>query len=201
VSEAERTTPGALVAGAGRAGSPEREALPAASLPYRPVAFEGAPAPPTVVEELRSPGLAAGEDSTFRFHVGPAVLLEPAGPGLFTALDIGRGAVGGRASASWLRAESARGLAVYAVELWVDLRHRYAIPPIVGAGASLLRGGALGDASSVGAGVLRAGLEYELPVDDADARLALHLIAHVPAMGTDRTAPWASAALTIGAGF
>jgi hypothetical protein len=136
-----------------------------------------------------------------RFHVGPAVLIDPSGPGLFTALDIGERAVGGRLSGSWLRAESERGLAAYTAELWIDFRHRYALHPIVGAGASWLHGGALGDDDNAGAGVLRGALEYELPINDADARLGLNLIALVPAIGTERTRPWATAALTIGAGF
>ncbi len=139
--------------------------------------------------------------STFRFHVGPAVLLQPTGPGLFTALDIGEHAVGARVSAAWLRAESERGLAAYAGELWIDLGHRYQLHPILGAGASWLHGGALGQAHSAGAGVLRGALEYELPVTEADARLGVDFIAWVPAIGTERTRPWAMAALTVGAGF
>jgi hypothetical protein len=128
-------------------------------------------------------------------------LLEPRGSGLFTALDVGRNAVGARVTAAWLRAQSARGLAVYDVELWIDFRHRYALHPILAAGASLLHGGAIDDASSVGAGVLRGGLEYELPLEGADARVGLHVVGFVPAIGTSRATPWASAALTIGAGF
>lgn len=119
-----------------------------------------------------------------------------------TALDIGRRAVGARVSAAWLRPESERGLAAYDLELWIDFRHRYDIHPIVGAGASLLRGGALGDDESVGAGVLRGALEYELPlVDGADARLALSIAAFVPAIGTARSRPWAISALSLGVGF
>src|SRR4051812_11193475 len=82
--------------------------------------------------------------STFRFHVGPALLLQPSSPGLLTALDIGQRAVGARLSGSWLRSESQQGLSAYSAELWIDLRHRYQLHPIVGAGASWLRGGALG---------------------------------------------------------
>jgi hypothetical protein len=120
---------------------------------------------------------------------------------LFTALDLGPRAVGGRLSAWWLRAESDQGLAVYTAELWIDFRHRYALHPVLGAGASFLRGGAVGGDQTAGAGVLRGALEYELPVVDADARLGLNLLLLVPAIGTERTRPWASAALTVGAGF
>jgi hypothetical protein len=139
--------------------------------------------------------------STLRFHVGPALLVQPASPGLFTALDIGQGAVGARVSASWLRAESDQGLAAYTGELWIDLRHRYQLHPIVGAGASLLRGGALGSSTSAGAGVLRGALEYELPIVDADARLSLNALVFVPAIATERTRPWTMLALMVGAGF
>lgn len=139
--------------------------------------------------------------STFRFHVGPALLLQPASPGLFTALDIGPRAVGARVSASWLRAQSEQGLSAYSAELWIDFRHRAELHPILGAGASLLRGGALEQHESAGAGTLRGALEYELPIVDADARLSLDLMAFVPAIGTERSRPWTIAALMVGAGF
>jgi hypothetical protein len=129
------------------------------------------------------------------------MLLEPAGPGLFTALDIGRQAVGARLSAACLRAESERGLSSYSAELWIDLRHRAELHPVIGAGASFLRGGALGRSDSVGAGSLRCALEYELPIEDADARLGLGVLLLVPAIGSERTRPWTIAALTVGAGF
>ena len=139
--------------------------------------------------------------STFRFHVGPAVLLHPAGPGLFTALDIGERAVGARFSGSWLRAESEQGLSAYSAELWLDLRHRYDLHPVLGAGASFLHGGVLGQERNAGAGLLRAALEYQLPIADADARLSLNLVGLVPAIATERTRPWAIASLLVGAGF
>jgi hypothetical protein len=150
------------------------------------------------LEESRDPD---AERSLFRFHVGPALLVQPSSPGLMTALDIGKRAVGARVSASWLRAESDQGLASYTAELWVDLARRYEIHPIVGAGASFLRGGALGSHESAGAGVLRGALEYELPLRDADARLSLNLLGLVPAIGSERTRPWLQGGLTIGAGF
>ncbi|MES1183197.1 MAG: hypothetical protein ABUL60_05250 [Myxococcales bacterium] len=137
----------------------------------------------------------------FRLHVGPAMLLEPAGPGLFTALDIGSRAVGARLSAAWLRAESEQGLSSYSAELWIDFRHRAELHPVVGAGASFLRGGVLGRSKSVGAGSLRCALEYELPIEDADARLGLGALLLVPAIGSERTRPWTMAVFTVGAGF
>jgi hypothetical protein len=139
--------------------------------------------------------------STLRFHVGPAVLARPTSPGLFVALDVGPRAVGGRLSACWLRTDSDQGLSAYTAELWIDFRHRYTLHPVLGAGASFLRGGAVGDDETAGAGVLRGALEYELPIVDADARLGLNLLLLVPAIGTERTKPWTSAAFTVGAGF
>ena len=143
----------------------------------------------------------AATRSMFRLHVGPAMLLEPMSPGLLTALDVGRGAVGARVWASWLRAESERGLACYSAELWVDLLHRQELHPVLGAGASVLRGRALGQGASAGAGVLRGALEYELPLAEADARLSLNFIALVPAIASERTRPWLVGGLMIGAGF
>jgi hypothetical protein len=129
------------------------------------------------------------------------LLLAPKGPGLLTALDIGQRAVGARVSAAWLRAETDHGLAAYSAELWLDFRHRYQLHPIVAAGGSYLHGGALGESASAGAGVLRGTLEYELPIADADARLGLSIVAFVPAIGTERSAPWTLGALTVAAGF
>ena len=129
------------------------------------------------------------------------MLLEPASPGLFTALDVGQRAVGARVSAAWLRPETEQGLSAYSAELWIDFRHRYELHPVVGAGASFLRGGAMGQGDSAGAGLVRAALEYELPIAEADARLSLSALALVPAIGSGRTRPWTMAALTVGAGF
>lgn len=153
---------------------------------------------PREPERLADP--EPGPPSTFRFHVGPALLLQPSGPGLSTALDIGKRAVGGRISGTWLRAQSDGGLSSYTAELWIDFRHRYELHPILGAGASFLRGGAL-EHESAGAGVLRGALEYELPIADADARVALSVTALVPAIEIERTKPWVVTSLTIGAGF
>jgi hypothetical protein len=165
--------------------------------PYQPA--EPADYPPSEHQRWEPP--LGTTSSTVRFHVGPAVLIDPSGPGLYAALDIGQRAVGGRLSGSWLRAESERGLSAYTAEIWIDFRHHYTLHPILGAGASWLHGGALGDDDNAGAAVLRGALEYELPITDADARLGLNLVALVPAIGTERTRPWATAALTVGAGF
>src|SRR5262249_28658167 len=136
-----------------------------------------------------------------RFQLGPALLLEQTGPGFFGAIDFGRRAVGGRLSASWLRSESEQGLSAYNAELWIDFRHRYALHPILGAGASWLHGAALGEQSDIGAGVLRGALEYELPVSDADARVGLSGTVLVPAIASERTKPWVTLGLGVGIGL
>jgi hypothetical protein len=176
--------------------------------PESPYQFEDPvpPAPPLAPgrdgrDQSEPPWEPAAKASTFRFHVGPAVLLEPASPGLFTALDVGQRAVGARVSAAWLRPETDRGLSTYSAELWIDFRHRYELHPVLGAGATLVRGGALGERDNAGAGLLRGALEYELPIVDADARLSLSVLGLVPAIGSGRTRPWTMAALTVGAGF
>ena len=195
----------AVSAGVGT-GRAERASAPES--PYH-VPERAAPSEPYVApyaSEAREPRFREDWDarpapSLFRLHVGPALLIQPASPGLFTALDVGRGAVGARLSAAWLRAESERGLASYTAELWVDLARDYELHPILGAGASFLHGGALGGDRSAGAGVLRGALEYELPLRDADARLGLNLLGLVPAIASERTRPWLQGGLTIGAGF
>lgn len=167
--------------------------------PYELLATRTGPPPP----ERPSYADPEGVPSTFRFHVGPALLVQPTGPGLSAALDIGRRAVGARLSGAWLRAGIERGLSSYSAELWIDLRHRYELHPILGAGASWLYGGALEahGSRSAGAGVLRGALEYELPLGDSDARLGLDVVALVPAIDIERSRPWVVTTLMIGAGF
>lgn len=145
--------------------------------------------------------LVESPSSSARFQVGPALLLAPANPGFFTALDFGARAVGGRISAAWLRTASDQGLSAYDAELWIDFRHRYDLHPIVGAGASWLHGSALGEQENVGAGVLRGALEYELPLSDAEARVGVSGTLLVPAIATERSQPWVTLALGVGIGL
>jgi hypothetical protein len=183
----------ALPSGVARAESPPPES------PYRVHEVQVHDRDAEVAPEWAAPPEA--ETSLFRVSVGPALLFEPASPGLLTALDIGRRAVGARLSAAFMRPENERGLAAYGGELWVDLGHRSQLHPLLGAGVSLLHGGALGRRGNSGAGVLRAGLEYELPIAEADARLGVNVIGLVPAIESDRTRPWVLGGVTIGAGF
>lgn len=184
-------------------------ARPAEPSPYLPgdeppnrVAASYYADPPDEPRESREPvALVDRAGSGVRFQVGPALLLAPANPGFFTALDFGERAVGGRVSAAWLRTESDQGLSAYDAELWIDFRHRSDLHPIVGAGASWLHGSALGEQENVGAGVLRGALEYELPISDADARVGLSSTLLVPAIATDRSRPWLTLALGVGIGL
>jgi hypothetical protein len=181
--------------------SPARADFAAApDSPYRYSPPPDSPPPAQLRDEREPRRDSQDRDSTFRFNIGPALLVNPVGPGLFTALDIGRHAVGVRGSATWLRAEQQKGLAAYGGELWIDLLHDGDLHPIIGAGASWLHGTAL-DTRNLGAGSLRGALEYELPLQGASARLGLSLSVLVPAIGNEATRPWAFTAVTVGAGF
>lgn len=129
--------------------------------------------------------------------------MQPSTAGLFAALDIGKHAVGARLSGAWLHAGRPDGLAAYSAELWLDFSRGSELHPIVGAGAAWLRGepAAVGARGSAGAGVLRGALEYELPVEDADARLGVQVLGLVPAIGTERERPWVIGSLSVGVGF
>jgi hypothetical protein len=139
--------------------------------------------------------------STVRLNLGPALLVQPATPGLAAALDIGRRSVGVRFSGAWLSAGEEGGLREYGAELWIDFGAGRELHPIIGAGAALLDGELNGQDEASGAGTLRGAIEYQLPVDDAEARVGLSLTGLVPAVNSQREEPWVIAALTVSAGF
>jgi hypothetical protein len=152
--------------------------------------------------------------STIRLFTGPAVRFSdaPARGGLVLALDAGSRGAGARFSGAWIRSGSDQGLSQYAAEVWVDFADREAIHPILGAGAALTRldhrtassGGETSiDSESIGVGVLRATLQYRLPVRDVDARAAVDVVGAVPAVGSRAAdaAPWVTGAVTVGIGF
>jgi hypothetical protein len=143
----------------------------------------------------------ARQSSTLRVQVGPAASLASFEPGLLTAIDLGRGAVGGRVQAMWLRSGAASGFSGYSGELWVDLGDRLALRPTLGAGVAYLRGGAALADAEVGAASLRGSLDYELPVREADARLGITFVTLLPAIAGKREKPLLVGALTLGAGF
>lgn len=154
-----------------------------------------------LVEEL------GAHDSTVRIGLGPVLRLsEPAtDAGLGAAVDVGTGAVGVRFAGSWVRVGSDVGLAEYRAELWVDFNDGGRLHPILGAGAGLARlAPDATETESYGVGVLRGTLEYLLPVARADARAALDLSGHVPAMhGRNAPAadPWLLVGARVGVGF
>lgn len=152
------------------------------------------------------------ELSVFRFHIGGAgrVLEDEVTPGLMTALDIGRGPAGFRASAFWLRVGSDNGVAQYTGELTLDLGGRHSWRPVLGAGAGLARvyedvpDGEGTDAKSLGIGLVRVGIEYRIPVESTDTRAGLGVIGVLPAIRAEDAPdlkPWLIVAASVGIGF
>lgn len=146
-------------------------------------------------------------ESTVRVSVGPVLRVsEPVSDaGLGAAVDVGSGAVGVRVAGHWVRVGSDAGLSEYQAELWVDFADGGRLHPILGAGAGLARLAADGgESQSYGVGVLRGTLEYVLPVARADARAAIDLSGHVPAMhgrNAPDAEPWLLIGARVGVGF
>jgi hypothetical protein len=129
-------------------------------------------------------------------------------PGLMTALDIGRGPAGFRASAFWLQVGSDGGVAQYTGELTLDLGGRHSWRPVLGAGAGLARyyedGEDGTDAKSLGIGLVRVAVEYRIPVEATDTRAGLGVIGVLPAIRADDAPdlkPWMVVAASVGVGF
>jgi hypothetical protein len=151
--------------------------------------------------------------STIRLFTGPAARFsdEPARGGLVLALDAGSRGAGARFSGAWIRSGSDRGSSEYAAQVWIDFADREVLHPILGAGAALARldrqttvPGETGIVSeNIGVGVLRATLQYRLPVKDVDARAAADIVGSVPAVGAHAAdvSPWVTASVTVGIGF
>jgi hypothetical protein len=127
--------------------------------------------------------------SALRLAIGPAVRVAEQGVdgGLAASVDVGSRAAGGRLAASWIRVGSDHGLSEYAAEIWIDFGAERRLHPIVSAGAGLARldlaapdGGVA--TSSVGVGLLRGALEYELPIREADARAGIDVEGALPAI-------------------
>jgi len=186
------------VVGVGFAEPPPRYAEPP------PVAVEPPELPPP--EAYRAP---------LRLHLGPAVATTGRGfgPGLGVAADFGRGSVGLRLAAAWLRGEPSGadpspigdGLAQYTGELTLDLRKEGPLHPVLGLGFGLARV-ARGDSSSgsLGIGTARIGLEYALGLEDADVRFAVGLTGVLPGPADTEVRDvkgWALAGASIGIGF
>jgi hypothetical protein len=132
-------------------------------------------------------------------------------PGMMAALDLGRGPAGFRASAMWFHVGSPNGLSQYTGELTLDLGGRGVWRPVVGAGAGLARTGRVDDqgnrtdgGASLGIGLLRAALEYRLPIDGVDSRAGVAVIGILPAVrgdGAPDSKGWVVLTASVGVGF
>lgn len=175
------------------------------------VAYPGDPVdPPDDAYSLRA--WRRSELSLFRFHVGGAgrILEDEVTPGIMTAMDIGRGPAGFRATGMWLDVGSDGGVAQYTGELTLDLGGRHSWRPVVGAGAGLARyyepepDGDGTDAKSLGIGLLRVAIEYRIPVEATDTRAGLGVIGVLPAIRAHDAPdldPWVIVAASVGVGF
>ena len=158
-------------------------------------------------------GWGRRELSSVRVHVGGAgrATSDAFTPGLMTALDLGRGPAGFRATAMWLQVGSENGLAQYSGEMTLDLGGSHPWRPVVGAGAGFARtsrvdaqGNHVSGGASLGIGLLRAALEYRLPIDGTDSRAGIGLMGVLPAVrgeGAPDTKGWVIVAATVGIGF
>jgi hypothetical protein len=161
---------------------------PYASPPYTspppiaqdPIAVDDPPVPAR--ELYRAP---------MRLHLGPVGVTTGRGFGLGmgVAADFGRGSVGFRLSAAWLRGEPggggqpsplSDGLAHYTGELTLDFAKRGPLHPVFGLGFGLARVNRGDSGGSIGIGTARLGLEYAIPIEDADVRLAFGMTGVLP---------------------
>jgi hypothetical protein len=153
--------------------------------------------------------------SPLRLHLGPvgASTGRGLGLGLGAAADFGRGSVGVRLAAAWLRGEPSStdtpspigdGLAQYTGELTLDLHKRGPVHPVLGLGFGLARVVRGDTGGNLGVGTARLGLEYALAIEDADARLGCGVTAVLPGPA-DRDVQdvkgWAVVGASIGLGF
>jgi hypothetical protein len=153
--------------------------------------------------------------STVRLSLGPMGKLDgdAAAPGLFAAVDFGRGAAGFRLAGAWLAVGEQNGLAQYTGELTLDFGGRSRVRPVIAAGAGAAHTGSSRGEDGVlrtdqgawlGIGTVRAGLSLLLPLEGADARIGVDLGAAIPAIVSDRapsSSPWALGAAFVSVGF
>ena len=155
----------------------------------------------------------ARSDSVLRLSVGSAGRTDfsELRPGLFAAADFGKGPAGFRASAAWVRVGYDDPLSQYTGELTLALLETARFVPTVGAGAGLARTyrvdpvtGARGGSANLGVGVLRAQLDYRLPLGDTDARTGIAAIGTMPAIRANdapELRPWLLLTATVTVGF
>lgn len=152
------------------------------------------------------------DDSPVRASVGSVgrVSSDSVRPGLFAAIDLGRGPAGFRMSAAWVRVGYDDPLSQYTGELTLTVPLRSAFRPVFGVGGGLARTYRVNDAgahvsggANLGVGTARVGVEYRLPFTEVDARAALGATATMPAIRASdapKLDPWLllGAAVTIG---
>jgi|SRR5579883_1147148 len=183
-----------------------------------------APPPPgreTYVYEAPPPPVAVDPPETevyrspMRLHIGPvgATTGRGFGPGLGAAADFGRGTVGLRLAAAWMRGEPSsaadaspigQGLSQYTGELTLDLHKRGPWHPVLGVGFGFARATRADSGGNMGIGTARLGLEYSLGLDDADVRLAAGIMGVLPGPADQQVQDvkgWALAGVSVGIGF
>ena len=155
-----------------------------------------------------------GYRAPMRLHIGPmaATTGRGLGPGLGLAADFGRGTIGFRLAAAWMRGEPsgadpspiAGGLAQYTGELTLDLARRSPLHPIVGIGFGYARADTGQGAGGLGVGTARMALEYVLAIDDADVRFQIGALGALPGPADSVVSDvkgWGLLGATIGIGF
>ena len=167
--------------------------------PDRTVVVDQSTAPIDVDTDPTARAWSEPSRSSVRLSTGPALRVGQQDPraGLAAAVDLGRDA-GFRLSGAWVGTGSAEGLAKYGGELWLDLGRASPLHPIIGAGAGVAvvqttQTAAATEKTTLGVGLLRASLEYELPVAGTDARAGVDAVGTLPAVTSERTGdlnPW-----------
>ena len=123
--------------------------------------------------------------SPFRLQLAPTAITtgKGVGGGVQVAADFGTGTVGGRLAAAWMRGEGhandsgyalGDGVGQYTGEITLDLHKRGPLHPVLGIGFGLAHVSRPTGSGNAGIGTGRLGLDYAIPVDDADVRVGVH---------------------------
>ncbi len=147
---------------------------------------ENQPRGPLVAEENpREPMRPELRRAAFRLQLGPTAITsgKGLGGGMQAAADFGSETVGGRLSAAWLRGEGhasdssyplGDSVGQYTGEITLDLHKRGPVHPVVGIGFGLSHVSRPTGSGNAGIGTGRLGIDYAVPVDDADVRIGVH---------------------------
>ena len=153
------------------------------------------------------------DDSLVRLNIGSVARInaDSIRPGLFAAMDFGRGPAGFRISGTWVRVGYKDPLSQYTGELTLQLPFRSAFRPTFGVGAGLARtyqvdenGQQTSGGANLGVGTIRAGVEYRIPLRDTDVRAGLGATATFPAIkASDAPSldPWVLLGAAVSIGF